>query len=77
MAKPRVAINGLGRIGKLACRTLFDRDDVEIVGINDLADNETLAYMLKYDTAQRKWEREVSADAEYIYIDGVMLILCF
>ena len=68
--KPRIAINGLGRIGRLACRILFDSDKVEIVGINDLAANENLAYLLKYDTAQRKWERQVTHDEENIFVDG-------
>ncbi|MEZ5008351.1 MAG: type I glyceraldehyde-3-phosphate dehydrogenase [Chitinophagales bacterium] len=70
MAKPRIAINGLGRIGRLACRLLFDNDQVEIVGINDLADNETLAYLLKYDSSQGKWDKELKADKKNIYING-------
>ncbi len=70
MTKPRIAINGLGRIGRLACRILFDENKVDIVGINDLAANKNLAYLLKYDTAQGKWEREVKSDDENIYIDG-------
>lgn len=73
MGKPRIAINGLGRIGRLACRILFDNDQVEIVSINDLAANDTLAYLLKYDTAQRKWERKVKADKKNIFIDGVAI----
>ncbi len=73
MSKPRIAINGLGRIGRLACRILFDNDEVEIVAINDLAANENLAYLLKYDTAQRKWDREVSYDKKNIYIDGIAI----
>ena len=48
----KVAINGFGRIGRLAYRLMADNPTFEIVGINDLTDAETLAYLLKYDTAQ-------------------------
>jgi len=50
MAKIKVGINGFGRIGRLAFRAAMQRDDIEIVGINDLIDVEYMAYMLKYDT---------------------------
>lgn len=51
MAK-KVAINGFGRIGRLAYRLLSENKNLEVVAINDLTDAETLAYLLKYDTAQ-------------------------
>lgn len=51
MAKTRVAINGFGRIGRLTCRELLKDKKVEIVAINDLTDNNTLAHLFKYDTA--------------------------
>jgi glyceraldehyde 3-phosphate dehydrogenase len=76
MAKPRIAINGLGRIGRLACRILFEHDEVEVVAINDLAANENLAYLLKYDTSQGKWDRTLTADEKNIYVDG-FAIPCF
>ena len=47
----RIAINGFGRIGRAALKIISERDDAEIVAINDLSDIETLAYLLKYDTA--------------------------
>ena len=46
----KVAINGFGRIGRLVFKMLFDDKDMEVVAINDLGNNETLAYLLKYDT---------------------------
>ncbi len=73
MSKPRIAINGLGRIGRLALRLLFEHDEIEIVGVNDLAPNDQLAYLLNYDTAQRPWGRNVSGDGDNIYIDDVVL----
>ena len=47
-----IAINGFGRIGRLAFRKLFDNKEVNIVAINDLTDPKTLAYLLQYDSAQ-------------------------
>ncbi|MAT55659.1 MAG: type I glyceraldehyde-3-phosphate dehydrogenase [Saprospirales bacterium] len=73
MAK-KVAINGFGRIGRLTFRNLLKRSDVEVVAINDLTDNQTLAHLFKYDTMQGKYEGEVSADNEYLYIDGKKII---
>ena len=49
----KVAINGFGRIGRLAYRLMADDPKFDVVAINDLTDAETLAYLLKYDTAQR------------------------
>ena len=46
----RVGINGFGRIGRLVFRAAQERNDIEIVGINDLIDVEYMAYMLRYDT---------------------------
>ena len=47
MAKLKVAINGFGRIGRITFRALLNRDNVEVVAINDLTDNKTLAHLLK------------------------------
>ena len=52
----KVAINGFGRIGRLAFRQMFHKDGIEIVAINDLTSPEMLAYLLKYDSAQKKYE---------------------
>jgi glyceraldehyde 3-phosphate dehydrogenase len=66
----RVGINGFGRIGRSVFRILSDRTGVEVVGINDLYDNDQLAYLLKYDTVMRVFDKDVSADAESITVDG-------
>jgi glyceraldehyde 3-phosphate dehydrogenase len=68
--KKRIAINGFGRIGRLTYRILSQNPEVEVVAINDLTDNETLAHLLKYDSAQGKFAAEVSADDAYIYVNG-------
>ena len=57
----RIGINGFGRIGRSVFRLLADRDDISIVGINDLADNETLAYLLRYDTIMGPFQGEVKS----------------
>jgi glyceraldehyde 3-phosphate dehydrogenase len=51
----RLAINGFGRIGRSVFRLLADREDIKVVAINDLADNETLSYLLKYDTVMGRF----------------------
>lgn len=73
MAK-RIAINGFGRIGRLTFRNLLNRPDVEVVAINDLTDNATLAHLFKYDTSQGKYAGEVSSDDEYLYINGKKIV---
>lgn len=71
--RPNIAINGLGRIGRLVTRILVDSNRVNIVGINDLADNATLAHLLKYDTAHRKWNRDIRSDEHNLYIDEIAI----
>ena len=60
----KVAINGFGRIGRLAFRQMFGAEGYEIVAINDLTKPSMLAHLLKYDTAQGRYEHEISADDE-------------
>ena len=67
MAK-RIAINGFGRIGRLTLRNLLSNKDVEVVAINDLTDNNTLAHLFKYDSAQGIFNGNVKADDKYITI---------
>ena len=66
----RIAINGFGRIGRAAFKIMIDRNDCEVIAINDLGSAENLAYLLKYDTAYGKYHREVSFDEKNIIIDG-------
>jgi glyceraldehyde 3-phosphate dehydrogenase (phosphorylating) len=71
----RVGINGFGRIGRSVFRILSGRDDMEVVCVNDLYDNEQLAYLLKYDTVMRVFQREVTADADSMYVDGRKVVM--
>lgn len=70
MAKKRIAINGFGRIGRLTFRNLMKNSDVEVVAINDLTDNTTLAHLLKYDTMHGRFEGTISADETHITVNG-------
>ncbi len=65
----KVAINGFGRIGRLVFRSLFDREGIEIVSINDLTDNYTLAHLLKYDSAQGSYDKTVKANENSLFVD--------
>jgi glyceraldehyde 3-phosphate dehydrogenase len=60
----RVAINGLGRIGRATLKILMDRNDFELVAVNDLVPVSNLAYLLKYDTVYGKYDKEVSASGD-------------
>lgn len=67
----KVAINGFGRIGRLAYRLMNENDDYEVVALNDLTDAETLAYLLKYDTAQGRYKEDsISNTEDSIVVDG-------
>ncbi len=67
----KIAINGFGRIGRPTFRRLIEKHpEIEIVAINDLTDNKTLAYLLKYDSVYGRYNREVAFDEESITVDG-------
>ncbi|MFN3874742.1 MAG: type I glyceraldehyde-3-phosphate dehydrogenase [Flavobacteriales bacterium] len=66
----RVAINGFGRIGRVTARLLLQRDDVELVAVNDLTDNRTLAHLFKYDSVHGAFAGEVSHDDEHLMLGG-------
>src|SRR5699024_1538471 len=55
----RVAINGFGRIGRLAARVIQNYEDLEVVAVNDLTDDDFLAHLMKYDTTQGRFEGEL------------------
>jgi glyceraldehyde 3-phosphate dehydrogenase len=68
--KIRVAINGFGRIGRMTTRVLLQRNDIELVGINDLADNVTLAHLFKYDSVHRRFSGTVEAGQDHLLFNG-------
>lgn len=64
----KVAINGLGRIGRAALKVLLDGEDLEVVAVNDVADLDNLVYLLKYDTVYGRYPGEVRRDGEYLVV---------
>ena len=67
----RVAINGFGRIGRLSFRKIFGDKRFKVVAINDLTSPDMLAYLLKYDSAQKRWEgHTIENDESSITVDG-------
>ncbi len=66
----KLAINGFGRIGRNAFKIAYERDDVEIVAINDLVTPEALAHLLKYDSTYGIWDHEISHDDDGLNVDG-------
>ena len=73
MTKTRVAINGFGRIGRNVFKVAQDRDDIEIVAINDLTDAKTLAHLLKYDSVHGRFNGDVSADGSDLVVNGTRI----
>jgi len=69
----KVAVNGFGRIGRMAFRAAYDRDDIEIVALNDLTDPHTLAHLLKYDSVHGTLKQEIGSDKDNIIVDGKII----
>ena len=70
MSKIRVGINGFGRIGRITFRAILVRNDVEVVGINDLLDVKHLAYLLKYDSVHGKLNDNISTEEDFLIVNG-------
>lgn len=74
--KIRVGINGFGRIGRLVFRAAVARDDIEVVGINDLLSPDYMTYMLKYDTMHGRFKGEVSFTDNSITVNSKEIRVC-
>ncbi len=70
MKKIKVAINGFGRIGRLTLKAFIDRENVEVIAVNDLTDSATLAHLLKYDSVHGKFPGEVFAKDNELIVNG-------
>ncbi|MDR6967779.1 glyceraldehyde 3-phosphate dehydrogenase [Flavobacterium arsenatis] len=70
MTKTRIAINGFGRIGRNLFRLLLNHPSIEIVAINDIADNRTMSHLIKYDSIHGVLPYECSFDENNIIVDG-------
>jgi glyceraldehyde 3-phosphate dehydrogenase len=66
----KVAINGFGRIGRLVYRQIYNMEGIDVVAINDLTSPEVLAHLLKYDSAQGRFEGEVTSTENSIKVNG-------
>jgi len=68
--KPKIAINGFGRIGRLAFRAGYMNEKFDVVALNDITDAKTLAHLLKYDSVHRTFSAKVEAKTDAIVVDG-------
>jgi glyceraldehyde 3-phosphate dehydrogenase len=73
MATVKVAINGFGRIGRLVYRKIYNMDGIDVVAINDLTSPKVLAHLLKYDSAQGRFDAEVKATDDSIIVNKDVL----
>ena len=69
----RIGINGLGRIGRKLLKTCIERGDIEVVSINDQANNETIAHLLKYDSIHGRFSGNISTSENGIIINGKLI----
>lgn len=70
MSKIKIGINGFGRIGRSVFNSIMLKDNIELVGINDLATPHCLAYMLKYDSVHRKYDREIKIESDSLIVNN-------
>lgn len=73
--KINVAINGFGRIGRLVYRQIYNMEGIDVVAINDLTKPKDLAHLLKYDTAQGRFEKNVAAKETSIIVEGEEIVI--
>lgn len=71
----KIAINGFGRIGRMTLRALQEKQNIEIVAINDLTDIKTLTHLLKYDSSHGHFPGQVSEDGKHIIVNGKSIVL--
>jgi len=66
----KIAINGMGRIGRAALKVILETPELELVAVNDIVSSENIAYLIKYDSVYSIYEKVVSYDAQSLIIDG-------
>lgn len=66
----KIAINGMGRIGRVALKLLSDHKELEVVAVNDIADIENIAYLLRYDSVHGKFDKSVEVVGNHLVVDG-------
>ncbi|MBC8485628.1 MAG: type I glyceraldehyde-3-phosphate dehydrogenase [Bacteroidetes bacterium] len=70
MSKTRIAINGFGRIGRMFFRVAHDKENFDIVAINDVMEPYTMAHLLKYDSVHKRFQGEVKSNSDYLEVNG-------
>jgi glyceraldehyde 3-phosphate dehydrogenase len=70
MSKIKIGINGFGRIGRLVFRAAITKENIEVVGINDLLDPDYIAYMLKYDSTHGRFDGDISVEEGVLVVNG-------
>ncbi|MBL6943426.1 MAG: type I glyceraldehyde-3-phosphate dehydrogenase, partial [Bacteroidales bacterium] len=75
MAKIRIAINGFGRIGRVTFRKILERNNMEVVAINDITDSANLAHLLKYDSVQGSFNGKVEHNGNHIIVNSKKVIV--
>ena len=75
MSKIRLAINGFGRIGRATFRNLINNKNIEVIAINDLADTQTLAHLLKYDTVHRLLKAEIDFNDNHLIVNNISTLV--
>ncbi|TLV02967.1 type I glyceraldehyde-3-phosphate dehydrogenase [Dyadobacter luticola] len=75
MSNVKVAINGFGRIGRLVYRQIYNMEGIDIVAINDLTSPKVLAHLLKYDTAQGRFDADVKSTENSVVVNGENIII--
>ena len=70
MSTVKVAINGFGRIGRLVYRRIYQMEGIDVVAVNDLTSPKVLAHLLKYDTAQGRFDADIKSTENSIIVDG-------
>ena len=75
MSKIKIGINGFGRIGRMVMRASLERDDIEVIAINDLLNLDHLAYLLKYDSVHGKCYADISVKNNNLLINGKEIII--
>src|SRR5665648_295676 len=70
MVMTKVAINGMGRIGRAALKIVMDRPDLELVAVNDLMDLDNLVYLLNYDTVYGVYKHRVAISGDNLVVNG-------
>lgn len=69
----KIAINGMGRIGRAALKIILDTPELDLIAVNDIVSIENTVYLLKYDSVYGIYEREVTHDDKNLIIDGVKI----